>query len=145
MKLSFRYVTGIFRFLFRLYVYRAFSPPGRRRRHCRRRRRHRRHKLASLPSRCHRLWLIIVAVVPLGFESGAISRGDLILIHANDHALSSQSPPSPPPPLPLAPPCHFILPGTATARGLCPRLISRSLVVSPQCSDLSLVKLYLFT
>ena len=93
---------------------RAFSPLGRRRRHCRRRRRHRRHKLASLPSRCHRLWLIIVAVVPLGFESGAISRGDLILIHANDHALSSQSPPSPPPPPPLAPPCHFILPGTAT-------------------------------
>ena len=50
----------------------------------------------------------------VGFESGAISRGDLILIHANDHALSSQSPPSPPPPPPLAPPCHFILPGTAT-------------------------------
>ena len=31
-------------------------------------------------------------------------RGDLILIHANDHALWSPSPPSPPPPPPLAPP-----------------------------------------
>ena len=55
-----------------------------------------------------------VAVGLLDATVKVISRGDLILIHANEHALSSQSPPSPPPPPPLAPPCHFILPGTAT-------------------------------
>ena len=65
-----------------------------------------------------------VAVGLLDATVKVISRGDLILIHANEHALSSQSPPSPPPPPPLAPPCHFILPGSATSCSLRRRQVS---------------------